>query len=251
MTHYTLGTAANACGLNKSTVLRAIKAGKISATRDEHGQWQIDPAEMHRVYPPVASNPEEQRSEQRYAPAQQRDRTDELVAELRARLEDMRNERDRARTDADTWRTAFERELAQRALPAPGNVGQAPETTPATPDLQLRKRSVPLVSQPDAQPSRVRRAWRWMRATGCLAGAGLLLVLATGAAGAQQQQQQPQRECFTVVMNHSTGGGSLGAILLDRCTGKTWVLSRTSVGNSGSAPRWHPITVETTESISP
>jgi excisionase family DNA binding protein len=37
MTHYTLGTAANACGLNKSTVLRAIKAGKISATRDEHG----------------------------------------------------------------------------------------------------------------------------------------------------------------------------------------------------------------------
>jgi len=206
---------------------------------------------MHRVYPPVASNPEEQRSEQRYAPAQQRDRTDELVAELRARLEDMRNERDRARTDADTWRTAFERELAQRALPAPGNVGQAPETTPATPDLQLRKRSVPLVSQPDAQPSRVRRAWRWMRATGCLAGAGLLLVLATGAAGAQQQQQQPQRECFTVVMNHSTGGGSLGAILLDRCTGKTWVLSRTSVGNSGYAPRWHPITVETTESISP
>jgi hypothetical protein len=52
MTHYTLG----ACGLNKSTVLRAIKAGKVSATRDEHGQWQIDPAELHRVYPPVASN---------------------------------------------------------------------------------------------------------------------------------------------------------------------------------------------------
>ena len=54
MTYYTLGTAAHACGLNKSTVLRAIKAGKISATRDEHGQWQIDPAELHRVYPPVA-----------------------------------------------------------------------------------------------------------------------------------------------------------------------------------------------------
>src|SRR5262249_42930224 len=73
MTHFTLGTAAQACGLNKSTVLRAIKAGKISATRDEHGQWQIDPAEMHRVYPPVASNAAGQWSEQRYAPAQQRD----------------------------------------------------------------------------------------------------------------------------------------------------------------------------------
>jgi hypothetical protein len=166
MTHYTLGTAAQACGLNKSTVLRAIKAGKVSATRDEHGQWQIDPAEMHRVYPPVASTGADQRSEQRHAPAQHRDRTDELVAALREQLADMRNERDRARTDADTWRAAFEHERAQRALPVPSNVAQAPETTPATPDWEPRKRSVPLVSQPNAQPSRLRRAWRWMRATG-------------------------------------------------------------------------------------
>src|SRR5262249_1512923 len=35
--------------------VRAIKAGKISASRDQHGQGQIDPAEMHRVYPPVAT----------------------------------------------------------------------------------------------------------------------------------------------------------------------------------------------------
>jgi hypothetical protein len=124
---------------------------KVSATRDEHGQWQIDPAEMHRVYPPVASTAAEQRSEQRHAPAQHRDRTDELVAALREQLADMRNERDRARIDADTWRAAFEHERAQRALPVPGNVAQAPETTPAT---------------PAEQPSRLRRAWRWMQATG-------------------------------------------------------------------------------------
>jgi hypothetical protein len=146
-------------------VLRAIKAGKVSATRDEHGQWQIDPAEMHRVYPPVVSTGAEQRRGQRHAPAPQRDRTDELVAALREQLADMRTERDRARSDADTWRAAFERELAQRALPAPGNVAQAPQTTPATADGQPR-RSVPLVSQPEAQPSRLRRAWRWMRARG-------------------------------------------------------------------------------------
>ena len=46
--------AAAACGLNKSTVLRAIKAGKISGTKDEHGEWHVEPAELHRVYPPVA-----------------------------------------------------------------------------------------------------------------------------------------------------------------------------------------------------
>jgi hypothetical protein len=180
--HHTLGTAAAATGLNKSTILRAIKAGKISAARNEHGEWQIDPAELHRVYPPVAATDAEQPGEQRYAPAAQRDRTDELVAELRARLDDMRNERDRARTDAETWRAAFERELAQRALPAPSNVAQGEGTTVATPTEQV---------------SRLRRAWRWMRATGCFAGAGLLLALAT----MDSRAQQPQRECFAVAMS--------------------------------------------------
>jgi hypothetical protein len=47
--------AAAACGLNKLTVLRAIKAGKISGTKDEHGKWHIEAAELHRVYPPVAA----------------------------------------------------------------------------------------------------------------------------------------------------------------------------------------------------
>ena len=51
MTH-SLATAAAACGLNKSTILRAIKSGKVSATKDEHGQWQIQPVELHRTYPP-------------------------------------------------------------------------------------------------------------------------------------------------------------------------------------------------------
>jgi hypothetical protein len=147
MTSYTLATAAAACGLNKSTVFRAIKAGKISATRNEHGEWQIDPAEMHRVYPPAESNDAGQRGGQRYAPGQAADRTDELIAQLREQLAEMRTENSRLRGDAKTWRSAFEQERAQRALPAPGNDTQDPTT-------------------PTEQPSRLRRAWRWMRAAG-------------------------------------------------------------------------------------
>jgi hypothetical protein len=102
--------------------------------------------------------------------------------------------------------------------------------------------------------------WRWLRTIG-LAGAGLLLAL-TVPAGAQQQeqqqeqqqrqqqQQQPQGECFAVEMTRGTQGGSLGAILLDRCTGKSWVLARTSVRGGGYTVRWHPITVESTETVS-
>src|SRR5262249_22503315 len=56
--------------------------------------------------------------------------------------------------------------------------------------------------------------------------------------------------CFAVVMNHSTGGGSLGAIWIDQCTGKTWVLVRASVARGATAVRWFPITVEANEAVS-
>lgn len=37
----------------KPTILKAIKRGRLSARKDDKGQWQIDPAELFRVYPPV------------------------------------------------------------------------------------------------------------------------------------------------------------------------------------------------------
>jgi hypothetical protein len=48
---YTLGQAAKAVGMSKTSILRSIKAGRISAGRDELGQWAIEPCELHRVYP--------------------------------------------------------------------------------------------------------------------------------------------------------------------------------------------------------
>lgn len=58
---HTLGTAAKATGKSRSTILRAVKDGKISATKDHNGNYAIDPAELHRVFNPVA---EEQPTEQ-------------------------------------------------------------------------------------------------------------------------------------------------------------------------------------------
>jgi hypothetical protein len=52
---YTLGQAAKASGRSKATIHRAVKAGRLSATRSESGGWLIDPAELHRVYPPSVS----------------------------------------------------------------------------------------------------------------------------------------------------------------------------------------------------
>ena len=53
---YTLGTAAKATGKSKPTIQRAIKSGRISAKKNENGAYAIDPAELHRVFPPVSSN---------------------------------------------------------------------------------------------------------------------------------------------------------------------------------------------------
>jgi len=114
-----LQEAAELARVNKTTLFRAIKKGKVSASRDEHGQWRVDPAEVTRVYP-VAAGDAGQQAVQQHATPQNGDRTDELVAQLREQLSDMRDERDRARNDAEAWRNAFETERAQRlTLTAP------------------------------------------------------------------------------------------------------------------------------------
>jgi len=52
---YTIATAAAAVGRNKTAILRAINAGKISASQDPSGEWHIDPADLHSIYPPLRS----------------------------------------------------------------------------------------------------------------------------------------------------------------------------------------------------
>jgi hypothetical protein len=46
-----LSGAATAAGIAKSTIWRAIKSGRVSATKTETGSYQIDAAEVFRVFP--------------------------------------------------------------------------------------------------------------------------------------------------------------------------------------------------------
>ena len=52
---YSLSEAAKATGKNKTTIQRAIKNGKISASKGDSGSYEIEPSELHRVFPPVAA----------------------------------------------------------------------------------------------------------------------------------------------------------------------------------------------------
>jgi hypothetical protein len=108
---YTLAEAATAAGVYKSTVLRAIKSGKVSGSKNEMGEWIIEPAELHRVYPPVARSDADTSATQRHAPDDavaaadavlRASMLEERVAELKAALADMRAQR-------DSWQQVAER----------------------------------------------------------------------------------------------------------------------------------------------
>jgi len=54
----TLTEATEQTGKSKSTLLRAIRSGKLSANKNEHGDYRVDPSELFRVYKPVAHHDE-------------------------------------------------------------------------------------------------------------------------------------------------------------------------------------------------
>lgn len=137
---YNLVSAAAATGVNRTTILRAIKAGRISAQRDAQGGWEVDPAELHRVFPPLPCA-----AQGAQAPTQPDAQADALVAELRNIIADLRQNREDLRQDRDHWREAFK--AAQRLLPMPAQHGAQ-----ATPKV-------------DSSQSSLVRAWRWMRKT--------------------------------------------------------------------------------------
>jgi DNA-binding MurR/RpiR family transcriptional regulator len=117
---YTLAEAAKATGTNKTTILRAIKSGKVSGTKDEQGTWLVEPAELHRVYPPAelrsaAGSDATHRYAPPVAPAM-----DAQIAALRDTAELLRTQLDDVRKDRDHWRDqaqAVTRQLADARAP--------------------------------------------------------------------------------------------------------------------------------------
>jgi hypothetical protein len=127
MTTFSLRQAAQEAGTSKSTILRAIQSGRLSATRTEDGGYSIDPAELFRVYPPKSAEPEAERSAGQNAIAIAPVNSTEMlvrqaqleaaVSGLQAILEAERKRGEELRTERDRWAAQAER----LALPAPQN----------------------------------------------------------------------------------------------------------------------------------
>ena len=138
---YTLGQAAKAVGMSKTSVLRSIKAGRISAGRDEFGQWAIEPCELHRVYPPLTDdNDTGNGTGERGATGgdtalvganARASLLEWRINDLRTMLDDMRGQRNDMRHERDHWR-----EQAQRLALA----DQRERTAAAAPQAKPERR---------------------------------------------------------------------------------------------------------------
>lgn len=85
-----LNKAAEISHKSKAGLLKAIRSGRLSARQNELKVWEIDPAELHRVYPYQLPNTEETAK----LPQEKPDESSKLLSEL---LEKEKNERERER----------------------------------------------------------------------------------------------------------------------------------------------------------
>jgi hypothetical protein len=104
---YTLGKAALATGKSKTTLHRAITSGKLSASRNEDGEYEIDPAELMRVYEIVTPEPQK-RSEM------ERSGTVDVTLVLRAEIEGLKQQLVLLKDERDDLRRRLDEDSMER-----------------------------------------------------------------------------------------------------------------------------------------
>ena len=116
---YTLGEAAKAVGKSKATISKAIKSGKISASKNDDGSFTIEAVELHRVYPPTPLTVDsEQNSTPNETPVNTTEKDKELI-ELRVKLEAANQRINDLEKDKEDWKQQATRLLTHQ----PSNSG--------------------------------------------------------------------------------------------------------------------------------
>lgn len=125
---FTLGQASIQTGKSKPTILKALKSGRMSGEKVGN-EWQIDPAELFRVYPKAtAVNPTETppafHSVNPTATPSATPLTETSIdlLTLRLKLEAAEQQIEALKDDRDQWR-----QVANRLLSSP------PQAAPAAP----------------------------------------------------------------------------------------------------------------------
>jgi hypothetical protein len=109
VTQLTLPQAAKATGKDRTTLYRAIKSGKVSASKNAAGDYQVDVAELIRVYGPLKAatlqTPAAEVAQQPGATAENLNATNDLLREvelLRLRNKELEADREE-RIEREKW----------------------------------------------------------------------------------------------------------------------------------------------------
>jgi len=124
---YSASQAAKATGKSVPTITRAIKKGAITAVKLDGGGYEIEPAELHRVFPAVTPDSDMKGNALgRETPILPPENSglELLVKTLQEQLSDLREQRDAWQAEAGKWQE--QAGVAMRLLPAP-----APESASA------------------------------------------------------------------------------------------------------------------------
>jgi len=105
-----LNKAAQTCGHAKSTLLDAIRSGRMTAPKDDRGRYAIDPAELHRVFPFSASDRSADRFSEPQPTTLENHPTTPTDRALEREVEMLREMLAKAETNADHWRALAERQ---------------------------------------------------------------------------------------------------------------------------------------------
>lgn len=152
---YTAGEAAKATGKNITTITRAIKSGKISASKDDSGAWRIEPSELHRVFPALAQRLQnsEMQQDARHEQDRESNSPKALEEELAVLRERVRSQDQLLADRADQindLRTRLDREGEERRKLAAILTDQRPHSAGAT------------TEEATSLPAR-RAWWHWRR----------------------------------------------------------------------------------------
>ena len=140
-TSLTLGQSAKLTGKSKTTIHNAVKSGKVSGRKGSNGEYQIDPAELSRVYPAVTpagehqNGPVDPQTERDVTPQMNRftgeldalklvieqletriDEKDERIGEIKTQLAQSQNLLTDQRSDAEKARAALDDERKKPTL---------------------------------------------------------------------------------------------------------------------------------------
>jgi hypothetical protein len=123
MPEMTLTEAATWAGKSRTTIFKAIRRGRVSAKKNDDGEWLIDPGELARVYQPaeavnavnvapaiegVYQDIGGELEALRQVNALLLEQVNDLKTHLKTQRDDWKAEREDLRADRDHWRTHAE-----------------------------------------------------------------------------------------------------------------------------------------------